>query len=235
MKLLNCVTKLSTMKKLNYEIIDLEQGSTEWRAFRHDKIGASDAAIIMCESPWMTEFELWKDKTDKKESQVATPAMQRGIDLEQLARDKYNEMTGRDMKPTVLVSVEWNWMMASLDGLSSCKTSAVEIKCPGKIDHLTACEGKIPKKYYAQLQHILAVSKLDMVDYFSFDGENGVIITCPRNDEYIEEMIVREENFMKCYRSLTPPALVKRDYNKIKAEAEIQNAIISISNIWKAA
>ena len=45
------------------KLVSVEQGSKEWLALRNNKIGASDAPIIMGESSWTTPFQLWQIKT----------------------------------------------------------------------------------------------------------------------------------------------------------------------------
>ena len=45
-----------------YFIDDLEQGSTEWHAWRRGVIGASDAATIMGENPWASARRLMEEK-----------------------------------------------------------------------------------------------------------------------------------------------------------------------------
>jgi len=41
-------------------IVDLQQNTPEWIAFRVDKLGASDAPIIMESSPWTTPDRDWE-------------------------------------------------------------------------------------------------------------------------------------------------------------------------------
>ena len=45
-----------------YLIDDLEQGSSEWRAWRKGVIGASDAPKIMGENPWGSRSSLLDEK-----------------------------------------------------------------------------------------------------------------------------------------------------------------------------
>ena len=66
-------------------IVQLQQGSPEWLAYRRAKRNASESAAVMGASPWMTPYQLWLAKTGKQETTV-TQAMQRGTDLEPLAR-----------------------------------------------------------------------------------------------------------------------------------------------------
>lgn len=182
----------------NDEII---QGSDQWLELRRTKITASDAAVIMGLSPWKNKIQLYYDKKNKIESNK-TSAMQRGIDLEPIARDLYEIKTGIEVIPKVILK---DWAMASLDGMSVCGNHIVEIKCPGKKDHDLALQGKIPEYYYPQLQHQMYVCNLSTVDYFSFDGFDGVIVNIKRDHEFIARMIIAELEFYECLMNCIEP------------------------------
>lgn len=190
----------------------LLQQTDEWLQFRKDKIGASDAPVILEVSPWKTPYQLWEEKVGVRENSFKSKSMQRGLDLEDKARDKFEEMTGLCVFPTVVIHPENHWMMASLDGMDIGKNHIVEIKCPGKEDHELAKSGKIPQKYYPQLQHQLEVCGMDMVYYFSFDGEEGVILELYREDKYIKKLVTKEKEFWECTQSFIPPAMSEKDF-----------------------
>jgi len=81
------------------------------------------------------------------------------------------------MEPLCLVHQEFEWMRASLDGLSFDGSTLVEIKCPLSLrDRAAAQEGRIPSQYYAQLQHQLEVSGAQQAHYWSFHGTDGILI-----------------------------------------------------------
>ncbi len=191
----------------------LIQGSEEWLQLRKSKIGASDAPVIMNASPWKTPYQLWLEKVSIGMCQKKTQAMQRGLDLEDKARQRFEEMTGVFMLPQVVFHPQFEWMIASLDGMDIDQKHIVEIKCPNKTDHETALSGKIPDKYYPQLQHQLEVCALDMAYYFSFDGENGKIIEVHRNEKYITALVEKEREFFECMQNFIAPETCHRDYN----------------------
>ena len=154
----------------------LIQQTEEWLEFRKNKIGASDAPVIMEVSPWNTPYELWLEKIGQKKNSKATKPQERGLLLEDIALAHFTLETGISMQKDVILHPSLNWMMASLDGISEKKDFAVEIKCPGKVDHAQALSGKIPDKYFPQLQHQLEVTGLEMIYYFSFDGLDGILL-----------------------------------------------------------
>jgi putative phage-type endonuclease len=172
------------------------QGTQEWLTFRKSKITATDATVIMGVSKYKDIKQLYIEKTTDIPWQKPTKHMQRGNDLEPLARELFSIKTGILVEPVVIISKKHPWMMASLDGLST-DNIIVEIKCPGNIDHNIALNGKVPKHYYPQIQHQMSVCDAEIAYYFSFDGIDGVDILVKRDDEYIEQMILEEKKFYK--------------------------------------
>ena len=194
------------------KLIDLEQNTPEWLAFREDKIGASSAPIIMGVSPWMTPFQLYEQMLGVTPPTQENEAMRRGKALEEEARQKFIQQTGIAVKPAVAVHDKFSWLMASFDGLCEDNRVIVEIKCPGKEDHETALSGKVPEKYYPQLQHQLAVCGYEKAYYFSYNERSSALVTVDRNDDYIVELMKEEMAFLKCLHTFTPPKLTDRDY-----------------------
>lgn len=205
-----------------------EQNTPEWLQFRKNKIGASDAPIIMGVSPWKTQYGLWLEKLDLTSSQVKTKAMERGNDLESVARMMFMLDTGIEVNPKVMVHPSIKFMMASFDGMDDSNKNAVEIKCPGREDHSKALDGVIPEKYFPQLQHQIEVCQLEMIYYYSFDGEKGITIKVYRDDAYIKKMLNQEREFYNSLENVVPPALTDRDFIENTSYAFLQ-----ASSEWK--
>jgi putative phage-type endonuclease len=225
------------------------QGSEEWHDFRNERIGASDAPIIMGVSPWYCPQDLWELKVGLKNNPPASFHMQKGLRLEDAARQYFYVVTGYEVKPDVYFSPIHGWMMASVDGISKDEKILLEIKCPGKEDHCLAEQGIVPKKYYPQLQHQLAVLDLDQLYYLSFDGQNGHLILVERNQEYINQLIEKEFEFYQCMLNFIPPSpspltqdprwekaalqfkLVQKKQRELEMEEEkLKNTLIGLSN-----
>lgn len=183
----------------------LIQGSDEWIKWRRSKIGASDASIILNENPYRNILQLWEEKVYGI-CQDDNFFMIRGRELEPLALLKFEEMTGYVMFPKVIEHPSISYMIASFDGLTMDNKKGIEIKIPGKKTHKYALEGKIPPIYKAQLQHQFETCKqLEELFYFSFDGEEGIILEVKRDDAYIENLLKKEREFWKYVETLTPP------------------------------
>jgi putative phage-type endonuclease len=202
----------------------LVQGTQEWLEFRKDKIGASDAVTIMGVSPWSTPANLWEEKLGLRNSPAMNSGMKRGHDLEEEARIQYQSMTGYLMTTDVKVHPKISYMIASLDGIDIDGKMIVEIKCPNKEDHALAKKGKIPDKYYPQVQHQMEVTGLDGMHYFSFDGSDGVLVEVERDQAYIKEMIIKEREFYRCLKDFECPALTEKDFVERNDEIWLETA-----------
>jgi putative phage-type endonuclease len=214
---------------------NLAQGSKAWLEFRGTGLGASDASIVMGQSPWKTRFELWAEKT--KMLQPAEPhvmaavAMKRGTDLEPEARRLYNAANpGYLSKPINVEHPIHSFLRASLDGLSSGGKVVLEIKTPGKKDLEEAAKGKIPNKYFWQLvQQMMLVPDATHLDYVTFDGKKQIWITRFDRDEKAEKVLLKDMlMFWGLVQTKTPPLISHDDlHTAIKRLAKEQEKVIA--------
>ncbi len=190
----------------------MKQNTPEWLEMRKKYLGASDAPAIMGVSPWKSKYQLWEEKVSISVPTYKSASMHRGTEMEPIAREEFTKMTGITVEPEVMFHPSNNFMMASLDGLSKDKKYAVEIKCPGPVDHSVAINNMIPEKYMPQLQHQMEVCGLEMIFYFSFNGSSGKIIEVRRDQAYIDKLVNEEKAFWKCVENFEPPKLTEKDY-----------------------
>ena len=189
----------------------LVQGSDAWLALRKTKVSGTDSAVILGVSPWKTQYQLWEQKLDRRPPDPVTPAMQRGTYLEPLALEKYEEKTGRQMMPSVVFSKERSWQMASLDGISFDKDLILEIKCGPRV-YAEAEKGNIPDYYYAQMQHNMECSDVDMCHYFCWlPDKEGILIEVERDAKYIDKLLDEELAFFLKMQAQTPPEMTDKD------------------------
>ncbi|HTJ53648.1 MAG TPA: YqaJ viral recombinase family protein [Cyclobacteriaceae bacterium] len=201
----------------------LDQRTEAWINLRKTMIGASDTPIVMGVSPWKTPYQLWLEKMDLK-ADVSNYAMEQGIKLEPEYLEDFNQRKKLDMRPEVILSEEYDWMMASLDGISSCRNYIVEIKNACKEDHAVAKDGYVPKHYYPQVQKQMLVTKLKMAYYYSRNGDDVVILEVPRDNDYIDKIIIEEQKFYNCMVNFIAPELEERDYIQVTNEAWLECA-----------
>ena len=190
----------------------LHQNTPEWHRWRRQGIGASDAPVIMGETPFKTPKTLWSMKTGRLQEDPAGPAAQRGRELERFARRAYERQTGILMEPLCLVHQEFEWMRASLDGLSFDGSTLLEIKCPLSLrDRTSAQEGRIPSQYHAQLQHQLEVSGAERAHYWSFNGTDGILIEMHPDREYAKRLVEAEAAFWQLVKENRWPELTDEE------------------------
>lgn len=203
----------------------IKQNTPEWLAMRKNKIGASDAPVIMGVSPYETPYQLWEEKLDLAPAKKDLPHLKKGRELEELARLELEKMTGLFFLPEVKLHATLPWMMASLDCIDPEGRHVAEIKCPNEEDHLMALSGKIPEKYFPQKQHQLEVCQLENGYYFSFfpyfdahlqkyiiKKDSCALVIIYRDDAYIKKMIEKEKQFWECLQEFSAPELTERDY-----------------------
>lgn len=155
---------------------NIEQGSQEWHQIRWGKVGGvlcksllgkPETLITHIGSCHLEPFSIEDDP-------YINPEMQRGIDLEPLARkemEKYiSAKHGRDI---ILHCCGWveNTVIPiigiSPDGITEDLTISIEVKCPGKNKHAaTLYGGIIPDDHIDQCLHAFTVNPLLQYCYF---------------------------------------------------------------------
>ncbi len=163
---------------------DLEQGSPEWHEFRKCHIGASDAVQIY---KGYGEKLLAQKLSGKKT--FTTPAMQRGHDLEPIARNRFNEQRGLGMEPAVVTHDVLEWASASLDGLSADRKSLLEVKCCKDEIHEQTKWGIIEPDHMFQMQWQLFVTDVDLGYYNHFNGTEEEVVEVKRDEALITELV----------------------------------------------
>jgi putative phage-type endonuclease len=177
----------------------LLQNSDDWRDLRRGGLGSSDAPVVMGDSHWMMPRTLWEIKTKRSEEpERDNPATRWGRRLEAPARAAYEKETAEIMEPHCMSHDRLSWMRASLDGLNFDGSLVLEVKCPqSRRDHGLALEGRVPRHYYAQLQHQLEVSHARELHYWSFDGRRGALVRVMPDQGYIDRLVQAEVEFWR--------------------------------------
>ncbi len=181
---------------LPYFRVNLEQGSDEWHAWRRQGIGASEAPAILGECPWTTRAQLLAEKCGDSRRQPTTAAMAFGTATEPEARASYVAEAGVPVEPVCVQSAERAWLRASLDGLSTDGQRAVEIKCGRTVHAYATRRRRVPRYYVGQLQHTLAVTGLDAIDFWCYlPSELPVHLRVGRDEAYIRRLLAEEQAF----------------------------------------
>jgi len=173
------------------KIIDLKQGSEEWKTWRRSHITASDMPIILGVSPYCSPQTLWARKLGLADEQPINPSMRRGTELEPHARNVVNADRNARFVPLVVEHDKLSWAGASLDGYDKDQDALLEVKCPNRKEHDKALLGQVPEKYMPQLQWQMLVTDCIVCHYLSWwDDDNWHMFHVERDQDYIWDTLV---------------------------------------------
>ena len=189
----------------NFVVVELQQGTSQWLAWRHNGIGSSEASTIMGENRFESASMLLQEKRGPVIlDSVQNEAMALGTKLEPEARKLYIAKTGKDVRPICVQSSRYDWLRASLDGLSTNHDAVVEIKCGASVYRRVSQSRSVPDYYYGQVQHILAVTGLDSLDFWCYWPDNpALLLPVERDDTYIERLLSKELEFWNLVKQTT--------------------------------
>jgi len=150
----------------------MEQGTPEWLAVRLGKFTASNAAKLMSGKDTAGYQEcvnrvVYERITGESPETFKSAAMQRGNELEPIAREAYIERSFNEVLTVGFVERD-EWTGWSPDGLVGVG-GACEIKCPLFSTLINSIiKGTVPSEYQWQIQFGLMVSGRAWCDYFSY-------------------------------------------------------------------
>lgn len=161
------------------KIIDAEQRSEAWFAARAGRITGSRAADILAkiktgEAAARRDYRLQlavERLTGKpQESGFCNAEMQRGIDLEPMARAQYEGRSGNFVRQTGFCQHDDLLAGCSLDGDIDEFEGILELKVPKSSTHIEYLKGaRLPPAYIPQITHNLWISGAAYCDFVSFD------------------------------------------------------------------
>lgn len=180
----------------------MDQGSEEWFVARMGKVTASRVADILAKTK--SGYSASRDNylaqlvcerlTNEKTESFINSAMQRGTDIEPLARAAYESIkdvlvdeVGFVPHPSIIMAG------ASPDGLVG-DDGLLEIKCPNTATHIeTLLSQTVPGKYNTQMQFQMACTNRSWCDFVSFDNRlpeelQLFVKRIPRDNMYIRLM-----------------------------------------------
>lgn len=174
------MTLISSHASRPFDIVMAEQRSAEWFDARLGKVTGSKAGAVWNKTAKGLRTADWKKYQDQllAESLTALPnddvfvsyEMQRGIDLEPVARRAAAKLLGVAIRETGFLVSHTLRAGSSLDGDIEDFKAIVEIKCPRTTTHLQYIEEKgLPDTYMGQLLHNLYISKAEEIFFVSFD------------------------------------------------------------------
>lgn len=152
---------------------DVEQGSYEWHQLRLGKITSTRLKKVLSKDNLSLVDELIAEEETglSDDDGFVSEEMQRGIDLEPLAIQEYESITGNTVtRYGFLQSEELPILCQSPDGYVGTE-GAVEVKCPKTKTHIKYIrQGKIPNDYKEQVWCYFMVNPdLQWLDFISYD------------------------------------------------------------------
>jgi len=151
-------------------IHDVEQGTPEWHAIRLGKLTASQAQAIATAGKGLETLvykKVAEKLTGKADNGYTNANMERGNELEAMARGAYELETGNPVKQVGFVEAS-EYSGCSPDGMVG-KEGLVEIKCPSDkvfVEYLDT--GKVDTGYMWQMQMQMLVCERKWCDYVVF-------------------------------------------------------------------
>ena len=172
---------------------DLEQGTEEWHTVRLGKFTASDAYAIASNGKGLETLcfeKVAEIKTGKTKESYTNGDIDRGKELESLARSSYEVETG--IVATQVGFIEEDERVGcSPDGLVE-DNGLVEIKCKSDSNYVKYLyDGKIDPAHEWQMQMQMLITGRKWVDYVVFNPnfEKTVsIVRVKRNEESIKAL-----------------------------------------------
>lgn len=181
------------------KIIDLIQGSDEWKQFRKGKIGASDVPAICGVSPYQTAAKLLTEKVTGVTRQVSD-YVQKIFDTGHEWEEKIRSEHFSNYKPVVVQSAYNPDLFCSLDGLNENQTEILEIKSTSKNEYWEDIGfGKVPTEYDFQIQYQFFVTGLKEAKLAVINKNTNAlrIINVYRNDTRIDLLVQTVTKFLE--------------------------------------
>lgn len=200
-------------------IINLDQRTDAWKAWRNQGITATDSTVILGASPYKTPWRLWAEKVGKilPPDLSKNPNVQRGVALEDEARLLFQNKHLTCVMPACAECDVDSIFRASFDGLTPLN-EPVEFKCPGeKVLMEVRTEGlkaKTVQMYSVQVQHQMLVSGSNRGWLVFYDSTTKELIEfeIQRDETIIKRLLAEGRKFYECVtKKIEPPKDPLRD------------------------
>ena len=197
------------------------QKSAGWLAWRNTGLSASEAAVVLDQSPYKTIYQLWAEKTGRAtaEDLSANPNVRRGVALEDKARQCCEALLGEAfLLPACGSSDAYPFLLASFDGLTE-ENVPVEMKCPSEKNYLAVVQDQEASEpyllYYPQVQQQILVANAThgwLLFYSPSDNGEHQMFKVQRDDALIQRLIERGQwLWEQVIKDTAPPRDALRD------------------------
>lgn len=196
------------MKRIIHELV---QGSDEWAEFRLAHDGASEAAAALGLSKTTPRNELLGIKhtgiAKAFSDWVQKNVLDRGHEVEKLARPIAEEIVGEDLYP---VTYSFGRLSASCDGLTMAGDIAFEHKQYNTRLAASVERQELPDEYQPQCQQVMYVTGADKLLFMVSDGtkENCVWMWVFPDPEWVKRIIAGWKQFNEDLLSYVPAEVI---------------------------
>lgn len=213
--------------------LNTPEGNLLWRRMRQSGIGGSDAGVIMECNEYKTKRMLFMDKTETIDDlhPEQSEACWIGHEMEDIVARRFEQETGKSVQRSSFQyrSKAYPFMLADIDRKVVGENAGLECKTAGFMRKENIESGRIPKAYYWQCQHYMAVMGFDrmyialMVYQKNF---NWYIIE--RNEEDIAKLIEKEQLFWSDVESLQLPEPTGIDLKPAVVDAKFKKPFVVV-------
>lgn len=151
----------------------MEQQTNDWFIDKLGRFSASDAKTIITKGEGLKTLAYKKcieRILSDREDGIQTEAMERGVNLEPIARELYEEKSKNKVEEVGFI-IHDEWSGCSPDGFVGLD-GGIEIKCMNSHHHLVAfLYDYIKKEHYAQIQMCLMITGRQWWDYVIFNPD----------------------------------------------------------------
>lgn len=171
----------------------------EFRAMRRTYLGGSDAGAILRMSTYSSPLSVYCEKKGLAVTED-NEFMLWGRILEPVIRDQFASRHPElkiETDPRIYRHDEIPWMGGTIDGRATNEagvTFGLEIKTGSEYSKEWG-DDELPDRYYAQVQHYMALLGLPGFWVVALLGRKMVERFVPRNEAFIADMLVKEQEF----------------------------------------
>lgn len=203
------------------KIINLKQGSEEWKEWRMGGIGASDLPVLTGSLPqeYNTRYKLWEIKCGHREENSINRHMYHGMQYEEAARQWVSKSLDMELIPLCIQDDEVDFFRASLDGYCELNNVVVEIKCPMSEKTLDDAlnDGHVHSYWIDQIlwQMGLVGTEEGYLALWDYRTKGCIVVTIHWDEKRYQQMREKGNEFWNYVKFGIAPPLQKRDIRKV--------------------
>lgn len=178
----------------NFTVHSAPQGSPEWLAARLGRVTASRMKDVLAtvksgeaaaRRDYRTQLVCERLTGQPQDDVFVSADMQRGTDLEPVARAAYEAQTGQWVEQVGFLAHTSLMAGGSPDGVVGDYDGLIEIKCPRPATHIKWMRaGGVPADHLAQIRMLLWLTGAEWCDFISY---------CPQMPENLRVYVARED------------------------------------------